>query len=94
MVDQLPSLDQLSERQKDSLIEVLWSEIQTLKARIAQLESQLAAPKKDAHNSSVPPSKTPKASQPAASPRKGRRKASAWAVPGEADPYILTRTRR
>ncbi len=76
IMDQLPALDQLSERQKESLIEVLWSEIQALKARIAQLESQLAAPKKGSHNSSVPPSKTPKANKPEVNSRRGRRKAS------------------
>ncbi len=75
-MDQLPALDQLSERQKESLIEVLWSEIQALKARIAQLESQLAAPKKGSRNSSVPPSKTPKANKPEVNSRRGRRKAS------------------
>ncbi len=76
MMDQLPSLDQLSQRQKDALIQVQWAEIQALKAKVAELEAKLQAPKKGAHNSSVPPSKTPKASKPAASPRKGRRKAS------------------
>ncbi len=75
-MDQLPPLDQLSERQKDILIQVLWAEVQALKARIAQLEAQLQGPKKGSHNSSVPPSKTPKASKPAAKLRKGRRLAS------------------
>jgi transposase len=75
-MDQLPDLDQLSERQKDALIQVLWAETQALKAQIAQLESQLAGPKKGSHNSSVPPSKTPKASKPDVNSRRGRRKAS------------------
>ncbi len=75
-MDQLPSLDQLSERQKDALIQVLWAEVQILKAQVAELAAKLQAPKKDAHNSSVPPSKTPKASKPDGKARKGRRKAS------------------
>ena len=76
MIDQLPDLSRLSERQRDALIQVLWAEVQALKARVAELEAQLQNPKKGSHNSSVPPSKTPKASKPAASPRQGRRKAS------------------
>ncbi len=76
MIEQLPALDRLWEPQKDALIQGLWAENQALKAQVAQLEAQLQAPKKGAHNSSVPPSKTPKASKPAASPRKGCRKAS------------------
>ena len=76
-MDQLPSLSQLSEPEKDALIQVLWAESQALKAWIAELEAKLQEPKKDAHNSSVPPSKTtPKASKPAPNPRRGRRKAS------------------
>ncbi len=58
------------------MIQGLWAENQALKAKVAELEAQLLAPKKGSHNSSVPPSKTPKASKPAASSRKGRRKAS------------------
>jgi len=76
MMDQLPSLNRLSEHQKDALIQVVWSENQALKAKVAELEAKLQGPKKGAHNSSVPPSKTPKASKPAASPRQGRRQAS------------------
>ena len=50
-MDQLPHLDGLSEPDKDALIQVLCAEIQSLKARIAELEAKLQAPKKDAHNS-------------------------------------------
>ncbi len=71
-MDQLPALDGLSERQKDTLIQVLWGEVQALKAQIAQVQG----PKKGSHNSSVPPSQTPKASKPDGKRRKGRRKAS------------------
>jgi transposase len=75
-MDQLPALDKLSGSEKDVLIQVLWAEVQALKARIAQLEAQLQAPKKGSHNSSVPPSKSPKASKPEAKSGRGRRKAS------------------
>ena len=57
MMDQLPSLNRLSERQKDDLIQVLWAEVQALKAQVAELEAKLQRPKKGAHNSSVPPSR-------------------------------------
>ncbi len=67
-MDQLPTLNQLSEPEKDSLIQVLWAEIQALKGQIGELEGKLQKPKKGAHNSSVPPSKTPKASKPASNP--------------------------
>ncbi len=82
MMDQLPSLDRLSERQKDALIQVLWAEVQPLKAQVAELEAKLQVPKKGAHNSSVPPSRTPKASKPVASPRQGRRQASVGGARG------------
>ena len=45
MIDQLPHLDGLSEPEKDALIQVLWAEIQALKARIAELEAKLQEPK-------------------------------------------------
>jgi BMFP domain-containing protein YqiC len=63
MMDQLPALDKLSGSEKDALIQMLWAEVQALKARITQLEAQLQAPKKGSHNSSVPHSKTAKASR-------------------------------
>ena len=75
-MNQLPALDRLSEPEKDALIQALWAEIQALQARIAELESQLQQPKKDAHNSSVPSSKTPKNSKSPLPPREGRRQAS------------------
>lgn len=75
-MDQLPLLDRLSEPEKDTLIQALWAETQALKTRIAELEAKLQKPRKDAHNSSVPPSKTPKANQPPTNPRGVRRQAS------------------
>jgi transposase len=75
-MDQLPDLERLSEPDKDALIAVLWAEVQTLKARLAALEAKQHEPRKDAHNSSVPPSHTLKVNR-SSSPRLGvRREAS------------------
>jgi transposase len=60
-MDKLPDLERLSELEKDALIVALWAEVQLLKARLAALEAKAQEPRKDAHNSSVPPSHTPKA---------------------------------
>jgi len=63
-MDKLPELERLSEPEKDALIVALWAEVQALKARLATFEAKAQAPRKDAHNSSVPPSQTPKANLP------------------------------
>lgn len=90
MMDQLPPLDQLSPVEKDALIRALWeenrllrernllleAEAQTLKARVAELEAHLQQPKKDARNSSVPSSKSPKANKPRSEQGGKRREAS------------------
>jgi transposase len=60
-MDKLPELGRLSESEKDALIAALWAEVQRLKARLEALEAKPHEPRKDAHNSSVPPSHTPKA---------------------------------
>jgi transposase len=75
-MDKLPELDRLSESEKDALITALWTEVQRLKARLAALESKPHEPHKDAHNSSVPPSQTPKPNLPSSPPRGTRREAS------------------
>jgi transposase len=75
-MDKLPELDRLSESEKDALITVLWTEVQRLKARLAALEATPREPRKDAHNSSVPPSQTPKPNLPTSPPRGTRREAS------------------
>jgi transposase len=81
-MDKLPELERLSEPEKDALITALWAEVQLLKARLAALEAKAQAPRKDAHNSSVPPSRTPKANLPPG-PRVGpRREASVGRVGG------------
>ena len=59
-MDQLPKLERLSEPEKDALIVALWAEVQRLKTQLAALEAKALAPRKDARNSSVPPSQTPK----------------------------------
>jgi transposase len=75
-MDQLPDLERLSEPDKDALIAALWAEVQTLKARLAALEAKQHEPRKDAHNSSIPPSRTLKVNR-SSRPRLGvRREAS------------------
>ena len=72
-MDKLPKLERLSEPEKDALIMALWAEVQRLKARLAALEAKSQEPRKDAHNSSVPPSHTPKANR-SPGPRTGTRR--------------------
>lgn len=81
-MDELPALERLSEPEKDALIAALWAEVQGLKARLAALEAKPHEPRKDAHNSSVPPSRTLKANR-SPGPRMGtRREASVGRVGG------------
>jgi transposase len=60
-MDTLPDLERLSEPEKDAVIVALWAEVKLLKARLAALEAKAQEPHKDTHNSSRPPSHTPKA---------------------------------
>ena len=53
----LPDLHRLTHEEKDALILALWSQVQGLTARVAELETRLAAPPKTPDNSSLPPSK-------------------------------------
>jgi transposase len=55
-VTQLPDLSCLSHDEKDALIRALWAQVQTLKARVAELEAKLGVPPKTPDNSSLPPS--------------------------------------
>ena len=80
-MDSLPDLGQLSDREKDAFIIALWAEVQHLRARLTVLERTAAEPVKHAGNSSIPPSKTPKANTPVRPPR-GRREASVGRVGG------------
>src|SRR5262245_38597920 len=75
-MDKLPELDRLSASEKDALIRALWTEVQGLNARLAALESKPHEPRKDAHNSSVPPAQTPQPNLPTSPPRGTRREAS------------------
>src|SRR5687767_6372978 len=64
-----PDLRKLTEAEKDALILALWAQVQTLTARVAELEARLNQPPKAPSNSSLPPSKTTR--------RTDRRRASA-----------------
>lgn len=75
-MDTLPALERLSDHEKDALIVALWAEVQRLQTRVAELEAKLREPVKDARNSSVPPSRTPKANKPPRPPKETRREAS------------------
>ena len=63
-MDSLPDLTRLSEQEKEALIATLWAEVQRLRARLAAFEAKQQEPVKDAHNSSVPPSRTHKTNVP------------------------------
>ena len=60
---ELPDLSHLSHDEKDALIRVLWAQVQTLTARVAELEARLGAPPKTPDNSSLPPSAGRKANR-------------------------------
>jgi transposase len=67
-----PDLSGLSHAQKDALIGALMAQVAALTARIAELEAKLGLPPKTPDNSSVPPSKGQKASEPSAPKGKGK----------------------
>ena len=75
-MDKLPELERLSESEKDALMTALWAEVQCLKAQLAVLAAKPPEPRKDAHNSSVPPSQTPKPNLPSGTRTRTRREAS------------------
>ena len=75
-MDKLPELERLSESEKDALMTALWAEVQCLKAQLAALVTKPHEPRKDAHNSSVPPSQTPKPNLPPGPRTRTRREAS------------------
>jgi transposase len=75
-VTQLPNLDHLSHAEKDALIRALWAQVQTLSARVSELEAKLGGPPKNSDNSSQPPSRDQKANQPDKPKREGPRKGS------------------
>ncbi len=71
-----PDLSGLSHEEKDALIRALWSQVQALTARVAELEARLGGPPKTPDNSSVPPSQGKKANCADNSTRQGPRKGS------------------
>jgi len=58
-------LSLLSPEQKDALIVALMARLAAMEARVAELEAKLGLPPKTPENSSLPPSKGQKASEPA-----------------------------
>ena len=91
-MDKLPELERLSEPEKDALIAALWAEVQRLQARLAALEAKPHEPRKDAHNSSVPPSQTPKANL-STGPRTGMRREASVGRAGGGRPLHRTPTK-
>ena len=73
---QLPDLNHLSHAEKDALIRALWAQVQSLTARVAELEARLGEPPKTPDNSSLPPSKGQKPNQPEKAKRVGPRQGS------------------
>ena len=71
-----PDLRTLTEVEKDALIRALWTQVQTLTARVAELEARLNAPPKTPGNSSLPPSRGYKANRPEKAKRPGPRQGS------------------
>jgi transposase len=84
-MDNLPELEHFSDPEKDALIAALWAEVPHLKTRLAALEAKAHEPRKDAHNSSVPPSHAPKANRPTA-PRTGARREASMGRAGGGRP--------
>jgi transposase len=90
-----PDLSRLSEAEKDALILALWTQVQALTARVAELEAQLKEPAKTPSNSSLPPSKSAKANRPekeqCAGPRQGSlgRKGGGRPLAAEPDQYVV-----
>jgi len=82
-VTQLADLSQLTHDEKDALIRVLWgqvqavtAQVQTLVARVAELEAKLDVPPKTPDNSSLPPSKGKKPNRAEKVARRGPRPGS------------------
>lgn len=73
---ELPALSELSHAEKDALILALWTEVQSLKARIAELEARLNEPPKTPGNSSMPPAKGQKPNRKEKPKRRGPRRGS------------------
>ena len=81
-MDKLPDLEQVSEQEKDAPDCVVGGGAAPAHPLTA-LEAKLREPRKDARNSSVPPSQTPKANTPRRPPQGLRREASVGRAGGE-----------
>jgi transposase len=75
-VTELPDLSRLSHEEKDALILALWTQVQVLTARVAELQARLGAPPKTPDNSSLPPSQGQKPNRPEKARRSGPRQGS------------------
>jgi len=75
-VTELPDLSRLSREEKDALILALWTQVQVLTARVAELQAQLGSPPKTPDNSSLPPSRGQKPNRPEKARRSGPRQGS------------------
>ena len=73
---ELPDLSRLSREEKDALILALWTQVQVLTARVAELQAQLGSPPKTPDNSSLPPSRGQKPNRPEKARRSGPRQGS------------------
>src|SRR4051794_15406592 len=92
-----PDLSKLTEAEKDALILALWAQVQTLTARVANLEARLNEPTKTPGNSSLPPSKGHKANRPERERRAGPRRGSLGRAGGgrplaeEPDQFVIAK---
>ena len=100
-----PTIALMTDAQKEALIIALWEELEHLKQQYAQLKEQHAQdqsrleeleqqqnqPKKNSHNSSVPPSRDQKANTPAPirQPRKVGRKGGGRALHAHPDQHVV-----
>ena len=73
---ELPDLSRLSREEKDALILALWTQVQVLTARVAELQAQLGSPPKTPDNSSLPPSRGEKPNRVEKARRSGPRQGS------------------
>ena len=73
---ELPDLSRLSHDEKDALILALWTQVQVLTARVAELQAQLGSPPKTPDNSSLPPSRGQKPNRVEKARRSGPRQGS------------------
>jgi transposase len=92
-----PDLSRLTEAEKDTLILALWAQVQASTARVAELEARLNEPTRTSSNSSLPPSKGPKANRPERERRAGPRRGSLGRAGGgrplaeEPDQFVIAK---